>query len=117
MIADKIKKLIFVFALLLWTTAVGALDDYIQGNPAIASAYELNPTKTVGVIDTLERLLLGEELKEEDKRGDPDGIVDEDERRRLLDENPFLEEAWRINPKIALAQLETLVAINTKGNR
>ena len=117
MIADKIKKFIFLIALLLWTTDVDALDDYIQGNPTIASAYELNPTKTVGVIDTLERLLLGEDLNEEDKRGDPHGIVDEDEQRRILDENPILEEAWRINPKVALAQLETLVAINTKGHR
>ena len=99
-----------VLALLLslsagWS-ALAASDLRIQLNPALAEIYEQDPSKAEEILDGLNEIIGG------GTAGNPPATrsIDDPSYRSLIEGNPLLEEAWRIDPKAALDQLREIVA-------
>ena len=97
---------------LLAQPASAATDLRIQLNPALAELHAEDPAKAEAVLDALNRIIEG---------GPPADAppatrsIDNPEHRGLIEGNPLLEEAWRIDPKAALDQLREIVAAGGGG--
>ncbi len=86
----------------------GAVDLRIQLNPALAALSESDPALARRALDGLLAIV------ERGPAGNPAapktrGMLDPAEQR-LIDANPLIREAYRIDPKAALEQLRLIVA-------
>ena len=96
-----------LLAALLAPPALSATDLRIQLNPALAALHAEDPAKAEQVLNALNRII------EEGPPGTPPPAtrsIENPEHRGLIEGNPLLEEAWRIDPKAALDQLREIVA-------
>jgi hypothetical protein len=97
---------------LLAPSALATTDLRIQLNPALAALHAEDPAKAEAVLDALNRIIEG---------GPPASAppatrsIENPEHRGLIEGNPLLEEAWRIDPKAALDQLREIVAAGGGG--
>ncbi len=87
--------------------AAAATDLRIQLNPALAELYAQDPAKAEQVLDALNQIIEGSA-----RENPPPATrsIDNPDYRSLIEGNPLLEEAWRIDPKAALDQLREIVA-------
>ena len=91
---------------------LAATDLRIQLNPALAELHDQDPAKADQVLDALNQIIEG---------GTPENpppatrSIDDPNLRSLIEGNPLLEEAWRIDPKAALDQLREIVAAGGGG--
>lgn len=78
----------------------------IRQNPALARMYARDPAAADRVLAELERLVARDQLRggEVEQPADP-------AQRALLEENPLLQQAWRINPRAALKQIEEIIRV------
>ena len=90
------------------------VDLRIQLNPALARVHERDPAAARRILDALVATVQG--------RPSPDGgssstrdVPDPRERDRLLSENPLLQEAYRMDPRAALKQLQAILASGGGG--
>lgn len=107
------SSLIVAACLALLTAAAMAQDMRIQLNPALASLAEQDPAAAQQALDDL--LAVIEEGKA--ASGAPPktrGMLDPTEKS-LIDANPLIQEAYRIDPKAALEQLRQIVAAGGGG--
>lgn len=101
-----------LLAALLAGTALAATDLRIQLNPALAAVHAQDPAKAEAILEALGRIVEG---------GTPAASppatrsIENPDHRRLIEGNPLLEEAWRIDPKAALEQLREIVAAGGGG--
>ena len=87
--------------------AFAATDLRIQLNPALAEVYDQDPVKAEQILDALNSIIEGGPAE-----SPPPATrsIDDPNIRSLIEGNPLLEEAWRIDPKAALDQLREIVA-------
>lgn len=109
------RSSLIVATLLLALLATPALaqDMRIQLNPALATLAEQDPAAAQEALDDL--LMVIETGKT--ANGAPPktrGMLDPTEKR-LIDANPLIQEAYRIDPKAALEQLRQIVAAGGGG--
>jgi hypothetical protein len=103
----RIRLALCLFAALLAQPAPASTDLRIQLNPALAALHAEDPAKAEQVLDALERIIAD---------GPPAATapatrsIEDPDHRGLIEGNPLLEEAWRIDPKAALDQLREIVA-------
>ena len=103
----RISLALCLLAALLAQPAPAATDLRIQLNPALAALHAEDPAKAEEILDALNRIIEG---------GPPAApppatrSIENPEHRGLIEGNPLLEEAWRIDPKAALDQLREIVA-------
>ena len=106
MLPRRIGALALLLALL--GGPAGAADLRIQLNPALAALNERDPARAERTLDDLlaivEQGTAGAALPPKTR-----GMLDPAEQR-LIDANPLIREAYRIDPKAALEQLRLIVA-------
>ena len=87
-------------------------DSRIRDNPALARLYAHDPEAAGRVLDELESILHGPR-PESDELPYTRGLKSPENSpyRELLEENPLFQEAYRINPKAVLQQLDRLVSL------
>lgn len=109
------RSSLFVATLLL-ALLVGpasAEDMRIQLNPALAALNEQDPAAAQRALDDL-LAVIGEDSAASAAAPKTRGMLDPTERR-LIDTNPLIQEAYRIDPKAALEQLRQIVAAGGGG--
>lgn len=82
-----------------------ATDLRIQLNPALAELHAKDPARAEAVLEALSKIIEGDAPAPQATRS-----IDDPRHRALIEGNPLLEEAWRIDPKAALDQLKEIVA-------
>ncbi len=97
---------------LLAATALAATDLRIQLNPALAAVHAQDPAKAEAILEALGRIVEGGTPAEPPPAT---RSIENPDHRRLIEGNPLLEEAWRIDPKAALEQLREIVAAGGGG--
>lgn len=101
-----------VLALCLAGAAMASADLRIQLNPALAELHAKDPAKAAAVLEALSRIIDGSATPSD---APATRSIENPEERRLIEGNPLLEEAWRIDPKAALDQLREIVAAGGGG--
>jgi hypothetical protein len=101
------RTLLCLLAVLLAAPAQAATDLRIQLNPALAALHERDPAKAAEVLDALNRII---EAGPPAETAPATRSIEDPAYRALIEGNPLLEEAWRIDPKAALDQLRDIVA-------
>jgi hypothetical protein len=90
-------------------------DPRLQSNPALARLQARDPAAADRILAEIDRVLASTngvgELPERARGWKSPPEVEDPKYRELLDENPLLEEAYRINPKAVLAQLKEIVSL------
>jgi hypothetical protein len=112
---QRASRLALALVLLAWLLAPAAwagTDLRIQLNPALADLYAKDPGKAEAVLDALGRIVEGRSPPSE---APATRSIENPEHRRLIEGNPLIEEAWRIDPKAALDQLREIVAAGSGG--
>lgn len=106
------RSSLIVAACLAWLAASAMAQDMrIQLNPALATLAEQDPAAAQQALDDLLAVI------EQGKAGSPPktrGMLDPTEKS-LIDANPLIQEAYRIDPKAALEQLRQIVAAGGGG--
>jgi hypothetical protein len=92
--------------------ALAATDLRIQLNPALAELHAEDPAKADQVLDALNAIIEGGAPQQPPPAT---RSIDDPAYRSLIEGNPLLEEAWRIDPKAALDQLRDIVAAGGGG--
>jgi hypothetical protein len=104
---------VFTLTILPALAGVEVTDPRLRDNPALARLYAHDPEAAGHVLDELESILHAPRPEPDDSpytRGlrSPENSP----YRELLDENPLFQEAYRINPKAVLQQLDRLVGLD-----
>ena len=86
-------------------------DVRIQLNPALAAVYARNPATATRILQEVERILESPPPHPPGAPGNGTRGSGEGAYRGLLDHNPLLQEAYRINPKAVLIQLKEIISI------
>ena len=86
-------------------------DVRIQLNPALAAVYARNPATATRILQEVERILESPPTHPPGAPGNGTRGSGEGAYRGLLDHNPLLQEAYRINPKAVLIQLKEIISI------
>jgi hypothetical protein len=90
-------------------------DPRLQSNPALARLHARDPAAADRILAEIDRVLASTngagQLPERARGWKSPHEVEDRKYRELLDENPLLEEAYRINPKAVLAQLKEIVSL------
>jgi hypothetical protein len=102
-----------LLTLLLASPAAATTDLRIQLNPALAELHERDPAKAQEILDALNRII--EEGAPARPPPPATRSIEDPAYRGLIEGNPLLEEAWRIDPKAALDQLRDIVAAGGGG--
>jgi|tagenome__1003787_1003787.scaffolds.fasta_scaffold20748518_2 hypothetical protein len=117
-LAKSLSFLLGAFALMILPalTEAEVTDSRLRDNPALARLYAHDPEAARHVLDELEGILHAPR-PEPDESPYTRGLRSPENTpyRELLDENPLFQEAYRINPKAVLQQLDRLVGLD--GNR
>ena len=102
------RCLLFALSFLAAGTAMAA-DLRLQLNPALARLDAADPKRAKRVLDALDAIVRNRPFTTAE--APPRTRAIDPPVERLLNENPLLQEAWRIDPKAALTQIREIVAI------
>lgn len=101
---------LYLMAILLALPSLAwAADLRIQLNPALAELHEENPTAAEARLEALLAIIERGPPADTEAPTKTRSIVNPGERS-LVEGNPLIEEAYRIDPKAALEQLRLIVA-------
>jgi hypothetical protein len=121
-LAKSLSFLLGAFTLMILPALaeVEVTDSRLRDNPALARLYAHDPKAAGDVLDEFESILHAPRPEPDAPRPEPDdspytrGLRSPENSpyRELLDENPLFREAYRINPKAVLQQLDRLVGLD-----
>ena len=107
------SSLIAAACLTLLVGTASATDMRIELNPALAALAEQDPAAAQQALDNLLTVIeTGKAASDAPPK--TRGMLDPTEKR-LIDANPLIQEAYRIDPKAALEQLRQIVAAGGGG--